>query len=143
MDDIAEDSPIGSGAPPVPLENASGNHVALDLGGGRFAFYEHLRPGSIRVKTGDRVKRGDVLGELGNSGSSSAGPHLHFHVADGAAELGAEGLPYVLDEFEVVGAYDDIEAATGGRPWPPAPPGAGGPRRRELPAPNVVVAFPP
>jgi peptidase M23-like protein len=143
MDDVAEDSPIGAGAPPVPLENASGNYVSLDLGGGRFAFYEHLRPGSVRVKPGERVKRGDVIAELGNSGSSSAGPHLHFHVADGAAELGAEGVPYAITGFDVAGAYGDIDAAASGRPWSSPPPGEGGARRDELPAPNVVVRFRP
>lgn len=53
--------------------------VSLDLGHGLRAFYAHLQPGSVRVKTGELVKRGQVLGRLGNSGNS-AGPHLHFHV---------------------------------------------------------------
>jgi murein DD-endopeptidase MepM/ murein hydrolase activator NlpD len=49
------------------------------------------------VKEGDRVKRGQVLGLLGNSGNSTA-PHLHFHVCDSApvVALASEGLPYVL-----------------------------------------------
>jgi len=52
-----------SGALPgdTTLQNASGNHVILDLGGGRFAFYAHLQPGSIQVRKGDHVKRGQVL----------------------------------------------------------------------------------
>ncbi len=86
----------------ITLETVSGNHVVLNLGGGRYAFYGHLIPGSIRVKPGDRVRRGDVLGYLGNSGNST-GPHLHFHVSDGKGILGAEGIPYVIDSWESVG----------------------------------------
>ncbi len=56
----------------VPLENISGNFICLDLGG-RFAFYEHLKHGSLRVKAGDRVTRGQVIAALGNSGGTPAG----------------------------------------------------------------------
>ena len=77
VDDTSDRTPQ-----PVPPESASGNYVALDVGGGRFAFYEHLQQGSIVVKPGQRVSRGDVIAKLGSSGSTSIGPHLHFHVAD-------------------------------------------------------------
>ena len=50
---------------PVGLDEADGNHVILSLGGGRYAFYAHLKPGSVRVERGDRVRRGDVLARLG------------------------------------------------------------------------------
>ena len=84
-----------SRAVPITLETVGGNYVVLDLGGGRYAFYAHLQPGSLRVKTGDRVKRGQVIGLVGNSGNSTE-PHLHFHVSDGVSPLGSEGLPYAL-----------------------------------------------
>src|SRR5262249_41363363 len=82
---------------PRTFNSDAGNYVALDLGGGRFAFYEHLKPGSIRVKIGDRVRTGQVLGSLGGSGSVSSGPHLHFHIADTNSPLAAEGLPFVFN----------------------------------------------
>jgi murein DD-endopeptidase MepM/ murein hydrolase activator NlpD len=88
------------------------------------------------------VKSGQVLGLLGNSGSSSSGPHLHFHVADASAELAAEGLPYVFRGFEVVGAFDHISAFTTGEHWKPAPSAAAGKRSLELPAANTVIVFP-
>jgi murein DD-endopeptidase MepM/ murein hydrolase activator NlpD len=111
------------------------------LGGGRYAFYEHLKHGSVTVKRGDRVKRGQVIGLLGNSGSSSSGPHLHFHVADAAAALGAEGLPYVFQNFEVLGAYEGVETFKTGERWQPFP-AATGKRSVELPAANSVIVFP-
>jgi murein DD-endopeptidase len=140
-DDITEAPTLESPAP-IPLENVSGNYVALDLGGGRFAFYEHLKHGSLRVKRGDRLKRGQVLGLLGNSGGSSSGPHLHFHVADAGDELAAEGLPFVFESFRVLGAFGTISAFRTGEPWKPVQSGAGGGRQNELPSPNAIVMFP-
>lgn len=94
-DGIPDNVPgITSRAVPITLETVGGNHIILDLGGGRFAFYAHLQPGSLRVKTGDRVKLGQTLGLVGNSGNSTE-PHLHFHVSDGISPLGSEGLPYM------------------------------------------------
>jgi murein DD-endopeptidase MepM/ murein hydrolase activator NlpD len=88
-----------SRAVPITLETVGGNHVILDLGNGHYAFYAHLQPGSLRVKVGDRVKRGQVLGLVGNSGNSTE-PHLHFHIGDSNSPLGSEGIPYVFESFE-------------------------------------------
>ena len=137
LDDIAEDATLSTAR--VPLENASGNYIALDLGNGRYAFYEHLKHGSIRVKRGDKVKSGQIIAQLGNSGSSSSGPHLHFHVSDGNSELSAEGMPYVFAYFEVIGAYETIGGFATGELWKRAT--IGGKRTMELPAPNTVVMF--
>ena len=100
-DGIPENDPTSNNkAVPITLETAPGNYIILDLGSGRFAFYAHLQPKGIRVKVGDKVRRGQVLALLGNSGNSDA-PHLHFHVTDGNSPLGAEGLPYVIESFEM------------------------------------------
>jgi hypothetical protein len=89
----------------ITLETVDGNHVILDLGNGHFGFYAHLQKGSVTVKPGDRVRRGQVLGLLGNTGNSSA-PHLHFHLMDGPSVLGADGLPYAYDAFRLAGHVD-------------------------------------
>jgi murein DD-endopeptidase MepM/ murein hydrolase activator NlpD len=88
---------------------ADGNSVILDIGGGNYALYGHFLPGSVRVKEGDRVRRGDVLGLVGSSGNSLA-PHLHFHVMDGPLSLASNGLPYVVDAFTVTGRSAGTEA---------------------------------
>jgi murein DD-endopeptidase MepM/ murein hydrolase activator NlpD len=93
---------------------ADGNCVILDLGGGRFAMYAHMQPGSLKVRKGDKVKVGQVLGLVGDSGNSLV-PHLHFQVMDRASSLGSNGLPYEIREFEVTGetpgtaAFDEAE----------------------------------
>jgi hypothetical protein len=98
----------------LPLEAADGNAVILDLGSGRYALYAHLQPGSLRVRPGDRVTTGQVLGLVGDSGNSVV-PHLHFQVMDAPASLAANGLPYRISRFAVTGrtagtdAFDEAE----------------------------------
>jgi murein DD-endopeptidase MepM/ murein hydrolase activator NlpD len=112
-------------AVPITLETIAGNHIMLDLGGGRYALYAHLQPGSLRVKKGDRLQRGQALGLVGNSGNSTQ-PHLNFHVTDGPTPLGSEGLPYVIDAW-------DIKSTSGA--WEP--------RRNQLPMQDARVRFTP
>ena len=71
--------------------------MTIDIGHGNYANYAHLQPGSLRVKVGDKVKRGQVLGLLGNSGNSTE-PHLHFSIGDGPAAVTANSRPFVIDE---------------------------------------------
>ncbi|CAM5316145.1 M23 family metallopeptidase [Streptomyces californicus] len=70
-----------------------GNHVILDLGGGTYAVYAHLRRGSLRVRAGDRVRAGQGIGRVGNSGNTTE-PHLHFHLMDGPDPDAARGVPF-------------------------------------------------
>ena len=54
-----------------------GNMIALDHGNGLVSRYGHLS--RILIKMGSRVKRGDHIGSMGNTGRST-GPHLHYEV---------------------------------------------------------------
>ncbi|MBA4116889.1 MAG: M23 family metallopeptidase [Rubrobacter sp.] len=93
----------------ISLDEADGNSVILDLGGGNYALYAHFQPGSVRVQEGDRVNRGDVLALVGNSGNSLA-PHLHFHVMSTSLSLASNGLPYIVDSFTVTGRSAGTDA---------------------------------
>ncbi len=94
---------------PVPLDDADGNHVILKLGGRTFAGYAHLEPGSVRVNRGDRVRAGQVIGKLGNSGNTE-GPHLHFELMNQPSITDADGLPFELNRFRLDGRVPSLEA---------------------------------
>jgi murein DD-endopeptidase len=99
--DSIPENPVGGRAVKIDLVTVGGNFVGIDIGHGRYALYAHVQPGSLRVKVGDHVKRGQVVALLGNSGNSTE-PHVHFQIADAPAFLSSEGLPYATD-FDVIG----------------------------------------
>lgn len=143
----------------VPLgttyDTAAGNFVILDLGNNKYACYAHMVNGSVRVKKGDTVKEGQVIGLMGNSGNSDI-PHLHFQVVtDTPSFLGAEGYPHVYRSFNVTGRVNDTMGSermstpgyTTTQLWTefadfvtffPAPV----PQANRLPENNVIVSFP-
>jgi Peptidase family M23 len=139
LDGIADNVPVGS-LPPFSLETVGGNYVVVDIGGGHFAFYAHLQPGSLRVRVGDRVTQGQVLGLLGNSGNSDF-PHLHFHVTDSPSPLTSDGLPYEFTFFDSDGtlANGDEVTAGGVAIFDPA---LSGPHSHQLPLNLQVINFP-
>lgn len=63
-------------------EEPAGNYVVIDHGNGEYSITGHIKKGSVTVQKGDKLKQGDLIGELGNSGNSSEA-HLHFQVSDG------------------------------------------------------------
>ena len=73
--DSRPDLPIGV----VTWHEMEGNYVILDIGGGRYVLYGHLKQDSLQVRVGDRVRRGQVLGLVGDSGNTGE-PHLHIQV---------------------------------------------------------------
>jgi hypothetical protein len=85
-------------AVPITLETVAGNTITLDLGGGQFAYYMHLQPGSLQVKAGARVRRGQVLARVGGSGDARE-PHLHFEVTTSPKLLAGEGVPYLIERY--------------------------------------------
>ena len=93
----------------------AGNHVSLQISPGIWAVYAHLQPGSITVKTGDEVKKGQVIGKLGNSGNST-GPHLHFQLSAGPEITPSNSLPFALDSYGLAGAVDPTQLRGEGPP---------------------------
>lgn len=80
-----------------------GNYVVIDHGNGERSHLVHMKNGSVKVKKGDRVQQGDVIGAIGFSGDAFI-PHLHYMLTDGTA-LNSEGLPSYFRNFRrVLGA---------------------------------------
>jgi hypothetical protein len=105
---VAGKSPTG-----LPLEQYGGNHVVQDISGGgtekRYAFYAHLKTGSVKVKPGDQLTTGQVIANLGNTGNTDA-PHLHFHVMSTPDPLRSNGLPFVFKDFTLDGRLASMDA---------------------------------
>jgi hypothetical protein len=133
--------------PPIPpVDETVGNHVILRVAPGLFLLHGHMQPGSVRVRPGQRVRRGDVLGLIGSSGNSST-PHLHFQVDTTPTFFPTDSVPYVFDRFELVGQIteriwdDDL----GLQPTPVLPFASArnpGVRRGEMPLDRNVIVFP-
>jgi murein DD-endopeptidase MepM/ murein hydrolase activator NlpD len=90
---------------------APGNMVVLRHEGELYSVYAHLSPGSVKVKVGDKVRRGRSLGACGNSGNSSE-PHLHVQLQDGPRFEKSWGVEAVFDEVKLV--RDGAEARQAG-----------------------------
>ncbi len=117
-----------------------GNFVVIRIAPGVYAHYAHLDRGSIKVRIGQRVRRGMVIGLLGQTGAAGA-PHLHFHLSDRATFEQSEGLPYAIDAFTALGSTN-VEAT-----FDPATPvvlgrSPAGKRRSAMPLDGSVVTFP-
>ncbi len=131
----------------MTVAEADGNFVVQDVGDGNFVLYAHMQPGSVTVKAGDRAKKGEVLGKVGNTGNSQA-PHLHLHVMDGPSPLASNGLPYVFESFAVTavdeaGTADFDEAEATGKPLTLTPVSPPAQHRKALPLDLTVVDFGP
>jgi murein DD-endopeptidase MepM/ murein hydrolase activator NlpD len=102
--DTRPDAPVGDS----DLEHPEGNIVVIDIGGGRYVMYAHLKQGSARVRVGDRVVSGQDIGLVGDSGNSDE-PHLHIQVQSSPSfEIGddLETFPILFRDTIVV--RDDV-----------------------------------
>jgi hypothetical protein len=112
-----------SPAVPITMDTEGGNTLTLDLGNGQFAYYFHLQPGSLSVKAGDHVRRGQQLARIGDSGDARE-PHLHFEITTSPKALVGEGLPYLIDQYRITTSNGKTEQGT-----------------RELPLRDMLVDF--
>ena len=77
-----------------------GNYVLIEHAQGESTVYAHLKTASVRVKVGEAVRAGQVIGQLGSSGNSTE-PHLHFHVCDRPQALRCAGVPVRFENIEL------------------------------------------
>jgi Peptidase family M23 len=76
----------------------TGNYVVIDHLNGEFSWFGHLKQGSVRVRPGQMVQQGEVVGQVGSSGDSLF-PHLHYELRTGPGDKGVEGLPSYFSGF--------------------------------------------
>lgn len=94
---------------PNPMFAVAGNNVIIDHGNGEFSLLAHMQKGSVRVKEGDHVKQGQVMGLLGNTGNSDA-PHLHYHLMACATIFRCDGLPSHFENVYDIFSGDKLKA---------------------------------
>jgi len=113
----------------------AGDNVVVRIAPHRYAIYAHLQPGSVRVKVGQRLKTGQQIGLLGNSGNTTA-PHLHFGVYDGPDPLTSNSVPFGIKRYRFQGN------AGGNTPGQITVTGKPRPKRRSEPLIGSVSKFP-
>lgn len=112
-DGIIENEPLSDEmAVRINLETLAGNYVVIDIGNDLYAVYGHLIPNSLKVNIGDKIKKGQLIGLLGNSGNSDL-PHLHFQlVSKSIKPMGGEGIPFHLKEYTQLKYYSAKEISS-------------------------------
>jgi hypothetical protein len=141
-DGVPDNIPLSKDrAAPITFETLGGNCILLDIGQSHYAYYAHLQPGSIKARIGQRVRRGQALAKIGNSGNSD-GPHLHFHIVNMNSPFGGEGLPYVFRSFDVQGILKSVPLIVNGEGWKKDANAATDIRRLEHPADDAIINFP-
>jgi murein DD-endopeptidase MepM/ murein hydrolase activator NlpD len=107
--DTVDDNKIGE----VNLEMNWGNTLVIKHTDLLFTQVSHLKKGSIKVKKGAFVKRGEIIASCGNSGRSPM-PHIHFQVQS-TPYIGSATLDYPLNEY-ILHHKDEAILATSDRP---------------------------
>jgi len=135
-----ERAPLAPQPEPAALsaDDLYGNYAILEIAPRVFVHYAHLRPGSVAAKPGQRVRRGQVIGRLGQSGNTG-GPHLHLHVSDAPTFEQSEGLPFVFERFQAIARRSIGEALAPDSTFAPAPQA----RRAQMPLDGDVIGFDP
>jgi len=93
LEDRIPDAPfVGHGFCDFTARSFLGNYVMIQHADDEHALYAHLIRGSVRVRPGEQVAQGQVIGRCGHSGHSSE-PHLHFQLQDSPDIFRGMGLP--------------------------------------------------
>lgn len=110
-DQQPENIPPTLPSPPLEMQNVPGNYVIIETAWQDKKYYvlhAHMQPGTLKVKVGDKVEKGQEIGLVGNTGNSSA-PHLHVHVCDANESLKCEGVPFVFESVSIAGTMNEID----------------------------------
>ena len=79
-----------------------GNAIIIDHQNGEYSLLCHFKHNSIKIKVGDTLKQGAVIGLCGNTGNSTQ-PHIHFNLQDGPLMHKANAIPAQFSKILVDG----------------------------------------
>jgi murein DD-endopeptidase MepM/ murein hydrolase activator NlpD len=97
-----------------------------------------MRPGTVRVKIGESVHTGQILGLVGNTGSSTE-PHLHMHIDDQPSFLAGNGVPYEFTQGDESGPVEANVSSPTAISFGPI--GVQKPFENDYPANNALITF--
>lgn len=99
-----------NGQPDPDTPDIGGNRVIIKHSANEYSATCHLMPGSIRIKKGQLVKRGDVIAKCGNSGNTTE-PHIHFHLQNTPHFYSCMGLPILFSDIHTnpFAKYSEID----------------------------------
>lgn len=82
--------------------SAVGNAVIIQHSDSEYSVLAHMQRGSVKVKAGDKVTKGQLLGLCGNSGNSTE-PHLHYHLQNASVFQFATGIKVYFEKVKLKG----------------------------------------
>ena len=82
--------------------SAMGNSVMIMHSDSEYSVFSHFRNGSVKVKAGDKVTKGQLLGLCGNSGNSTE-PHIHYHLQNAPVFQFATGIKVYFEKVKLKG----------------------------------------
>ena len=89
-----------------------GNYVLIDHQDGEYSLLVHMKPGSVRVKAGDRVAQGEQIGQIGFAGDAIF-PHLHYSLMEGPEDTKSWGIPAYFSHFHRILGAKSVEVDRG------------------------------
>ena len=97
-DNEFQDKHITSPELPAGADPNLGNYVLIDHGKGEFSIFPHMMPGSVKVKAGQNVRQGEIIGRVGFSGDAIF-PHVHYSLLAGPDIYHDEAVPAYFTRF--------------------------------------------
>lgn len=79
----------------------NGCYVRIKHSNGLYTLYYHLKSGSVTVKKGEKVTKGQVIGIIGKTGKAT-GVHLHYQIDKGSSASAIDPTEYVLNGKEII-----------------------------------------
>lgn len=89
-----------------------GNCIVIDHLNGEYSFLVHLKRGSVLVKEGEMVEKGQPVGQVGNSGSSMY-PHLHYQMGNSPNYVGSIALPLYFHDYGLISGSEKVRIKKG------------------------------
>lgn len=111
-DNEFQDKDITSPQLPPGADPTLGNYVLIDHGNGEFSIFPHMMPGSVRVKAGQSVRQGEMIGQVGFSGDAIF-PHVHYSLLTGPDIYHDEAVPAYFTHFRRLLGSKSVEVEQG------------------------------